>query len=179
MSNRHVLSLEVPVTANAQVLRVVDTSQYAALVDATCLRLEVLAPGYTTPAVITVTKEFNLSLNSVTLGLSSTPSDLPDGIYIIRYSVSPNDKVWVEYNHLRTTEIAASRMNELCKLSIGACEPPMDVKDKWKELSQIRDYIEAAKVYVEWCDKPKQGIALLLYAEKLLSRYKENHCTTC
>ena len=180
MLNRHVLSLEAPDTANAKIFRLVDTSSYSGVLKVDCERLEILVPGYNTPVTIEVTKGFNLSLTSIDLTLSSNELlDLPDGLYIVRYSVSPNDKVYVEYNILRVTGTMNCYMNQLCRLRIGACEPPPDVKEKWKDLAEIRNYIEAAKIKTEWCGDGDAGIALLTYADKLLAKYAENHCTNC
>ena len=41
---------------------------------------------------------------------------IPDGLYIIRYQVSPHDKAYVEYNHLRITNIMKQYYDKLCLL---------------------------------------------------------------
>lgn len=105
----HVLSLEVPDTMNKCVLRIMDTSIYNTQKPPTCQLLQITPPGWTRPiefneGVISPGFSVNLTacdLEMQTVNCGSSYSDLPDGIYIIKYSVAPNDIVYVEYNHLR------------------------------------------------------------------------------
>lgn len=178
---KHILSLEVPATNNMKVFRVQDTSQYSSLLDIDCSRLTITSPGFSQPRVIDVMPGFNLVLNACTLGLqqvgcSENSYPLPDGIYIINYSVAPNDKVYVEYNHLRTTQMENLLFKQIAKLELSACEPSADIKVQLKELRMIKDFIDAAKVKVEYANEPEKGMELLLYAQKLLDKYSNNYC---
>ena len=120
MANKHILSLEVPEVSNCEIFRVKDTSQYTEDLHVDCPELLITPPGFNAPKLIKVTPGFDLSINACTLGIqtegcleptddgtisSTGRSTIPDGIYIVRYSVSPNDRVYVEYNVLRTTTI--------------------------------------------------------------------------
>jgi hypothetical protein len=121
MSSKHQLSLEVPDTNNCSVFRVFDTSIYSDLIEVTCGTLQITSPGFNQPVSIDVLPGFNLILNACTLGLQSTgcgitSNRLPDGIYVVRYSVSPNDKVYVEYNYLRVCQTLNKYYNQLCRL---------------------------------------------------------------
>ena len=188
MAYKHQLSLEVPDTNNCSVFRVLDTSIYDEHVPLTCPKLEITAPGYNQPVTIDVVLSedpvthapinFSYILNACTLGLQTvgcgTNSDrLPDGIYTIRYSVSPNDKVYVEYHYLRVCQITNKYFNELCKLEMAACEPQADVKDQLNELRLIKSFIDAAKAKVEQCDDLQEGMELLMYAQKKLHTYSD------
>lgn len=178
MSYKHQLSLEVPETTNCLVFRILDTSIYDEHVPITCPRLEITSPGYNEPVVIDVIQGFNLILNGCTLGIQSmgcgsVSEVLPDGIYTVRYSVSPNDKVFVEYHYLRVCQILNKYFNELCKLELAACEPTADVKDRLNELRLIKSFIDAAKAKVEQCDELQEGMELLLYAQKRLHLYTD------
>jgi hypothetical protein len=109
MALRHQLSLEIPDTNNVKIFRVADTSIYTEALQVKCGVLHITSPGFTTPVEIEVLPNFNLVLNACTLGIVNTGCDadspaLPDGIFHVRYSVSPNDKVYVEYNFLRVTQ---------------------------------------------------------------------------
>lgn len=176
---RHTLSLEVPDTKNPTILRLVDTSIYADGLQVNCPTLHVTAPGFIQPAEITVTKDFIRNLTAADLGIGTVDSTLSDGVYVIRYSVSPNDKVYVEYNHLRVTNISNRYHEELCRLALTPCEAPADIKERGRELQTIKLYIDAAKAKVEYCHQMKQGIDLLTYADKLLTRYTTKHCLNC
>jgi hypothetical protein len=181
MASKHQLSLEVPETNNCQVFRVFDTSLYTDDLEVTCGTLQITSPGFNEPVNIEVLQGFNLILNACTLGLQSNlcgtvSQRLPDGIYTIRYSVSPNDKVYVEYQYLRVCQTLNKYFNFLCRLELAACEPQADVKAQLEELRMIRSFIDAAKVKVEYCESPQQGMDLFLYAQSKLERFGKDCC---
>lgn len=180
----HVLSLEVPDTMNKCILRVVDTSVYNKIMAIKCLLLEITMPGFVRPVQFTeadILPGFNLNLTACDLGVQiqgcgTTYNDLPDGIYIIKYSVSPNDLVYVEYNHLRITNALIKIQAILCDLQLAACDPPEMVKAKMKQLGFIEMYLKAAKAKVEYCHEPSKGMELYNYAIKLLGKIQCNSC---
>ena len=176
MASKHQLSLELPETNNIKVLRLFDTSLYAEGMSIDCGTLRITSPGFNLPVAIEVLPHFNIVLNACTLGLqrsgcSEYSQVLPDGIYVINYSVSPNTNVFVEYNHLRTTQTTNKYYNLLCELELAACEPSADVKDRLRELQMIKGFIDAAKAKVEYCNEPEAGMELLIYAQKRLNKY--------
>jgi hypothetical protein len=176
MAYKHQLSLEVPDTNNCSVFRIADTSTYDIHIPITCSKLEITSPGFNEPVVIDILKGFNVVLNACTLGIQTsgcgeTNQTIPDGIFTIRYSVSPNDKVFVEYHYLRVCQILNLYFNELCKLELTACEPEPDVKARLNELRLIKSFIDAAKAKVEQCDLIDDGLDLLNYAKKRLMKY--------
>lgn len=181
MSSKHQLSLEVPDTNNIKVLRLSDSSLYADEVAVDCGVLRITSPGFNVPVAIEVLAHFNLVLNACTLGLQhqgcgSNSQAIPDGIYVINYSVAPNTSVFVEYNHLRTTQITNRYHNILAEVELAACEPDQDVKEKLAELRLIKSFIDAAKAKVEYAHEPEAGIELLVYAKKKLDRLNSTTC---
>lgn len=177
----HVLSLEVPTTMNNCILPINDTSVYSPLVPITCETLNVTVPGFSYSNQIDVTSGFSLILTACdlqlqTTGCGETYAPLPDGIYIIKYSVSPNDLVYVEYNHLRITQALIRYNKALCDLDIAACEPPAKIKQKLEKLRMIKMYLEAAKAKVEYCHESQKGMSLYNYAIKLLNKFD---CINC
>jgi|8_EtaG_2_1085327.scaffolds.fasta_scaffold117390_2 hypothetical protein len=108
---------------------------------------------------------------------SSSRAAIPDGIYVIRYSVAPNDRTYVEYNHLRITGIMKSYYKKLCDMDITPCEPKSKQKDLYRELNFIRLMIDAAKAKVEYCQSPNEGMQLYDYAKKKLEKITcSNEC---
>ena len=103
-------------------------------------------------------------------------NSLPDGIYIIKYSVSPNDTVYVEYNHLRITSALTTYEKILCDIDVSDCSPTSKVAKQLEDLRQIKMYLEAAKAKVETCHEPKKGMTLYNYAVKQLSKFT---CSSC
>ena len=185
----HVLSLEVPFVMNSCVLKIFDTSVYvnSTLLPVTCPTLNVTVPGFgysvqiegadmtdfVNNGHITLTA-CDLQLQTVDCGTKYV--NIPDGIYIIKYSVSHNDQVYVEYNHLRITQAMNKYYNVLCDVEANACEPPAKIKQKLEELRLIKMYLEAAKSKVEFCHEPQKGMSLYNYALKLLGKMT---CTNC
>lgn len=178
----HQLFLEIPHTNNPRIFRVIDTSIYTSLIPVVTETLEITPPGFNVPIVLNPTNEnFNLALNACSLGLQTkdcgdSSQVLPDGIYIIRYSVSPNSNVYVEYNHLRVTQFINRYNQKLCNLEMAACEPSADIKAQLNQLRLIKSYIDAAKVKVEDCHDNQAGMDLLLYAQKLLMKLDGMKC---
>lgn len=181
---RHVLNLEAPDTLNCTILRVEDTSIYTDSINIECPILEITLPGFKSPVQLgeaEITHGFMLNLTACDLGVQTSGcgtdyDNLPDGIYIIKYSVSPNDSVYVEYNHLRVSKLLSNYKNILCELDLADCDPGKEKEDKLKQLRLINQYIDAAKAKVEICHEPKKGMELYTYAKKLLSKF---NCTSC
>jgi len=176
MASKHQLSLELPDTNNIKVLRLFDTSLYAEDLAIDCGTLRITSPGFNLPVAIEILKGFNIVLNACSLGLQRTncqdaSQPIPDGVYVINYSVAPNTSVFVEYNHLRTTQTINKYFNLLCDLEMSGCEPGADVKEKLEELRLIKSFIDAAKAKVEYCHEPQAGMELLIYAQKRLNKY--------
>ena len=173
MASKHQLSLELPDTNNIKVLRLFDTSLYAEDLAIDCGTLRITSPGFNLPVAIEILKGFNIVLNACSLGLQRTncqdaSQPIPDGVYVINYSVAPNTSVFVEYNHLRTTQTINKYFNLLCDLEMSACEPDADVKEKLEELRLIKGFIDAAKAKVEYCHERRDESALRQVFEQAL-----------
>ena len=181
MAYKHQLSLEVPDTNNCSVFRIVDTSIYDEHVPVTCTELLITSPGYNQPVVINPIQGFNLILNGCTLGIQTggcgTVSEvIPDGIYTIRYSISPNDKVFVEYNYLRITAAVNKYYNIYCNVNLSGCEPLQPERDKLTRLRLLRSMLDGAKAKVEFCHNNDQGMAIYNYALAQLDKLSCSYC---
>jgi hypothetical protein len=175
MASKHILSLEVPTVANCEILNIRDTSEYTSKLDIDCGELLITSPGYTRPVLIKLTPNFNVNLNGCLLGTQTLycnvmRTSLADGIYVIKYSVAPTNKVFVEYNHLRITNLLKLYYETLCYVDVNSCEPHSERKDLIDELKYIRTVIDAAVAKVEYCHSPKDGMALYNYAKKRLQK---------
>lgn len=185
---KHKLSLYIPDTMDDWSLTIQDTSVYTDLIPISCPTLQILLPGFikattvndTTmpnPLVPEFTRQFtacDLDVQTQSCGTRFDP--LPDGIYVIRYSVSPNDVVYVEYNHLRMVQGLKKWNEKLCELDMAPCDPPSEKKAKLDELMEIKAFFEAAKNRVEFCHKAEEGMELYNYAMK---RLRKLNCQTC
>ena len=173
---QHQLALEIPDTLNSCLLRVIDMSTYNENVPLECLTLSITAPGFTTFAEITdITPDFAVNISACGLILQTSNCDsssnsIPDGIYAIRYSVAPNEVVYVEYNHLRIT-MALNKINSLlCCLDVPNCEPQEPLRKKLQEIQLLSTMLKAAKAKVEYCHSPSQGMAIYTYVVSRLTK---------
>lgn len=178
--SKHFLALDIPDTYNPKIMVVRDLSEYSTELLVQNAILEIYSPGFTKPSLIDQSTTWFNNLSACSLGLQLThcgevQADLADGIYIIRYSVSPNDQVFVEYNHLRVTGIMNNYYVALGSVQLAPCEPDEDAMEKLEELELIKNMIDVAKIRVEDQNKPQQGIDLLMYANKRLDKFLA-HC---
>ena len=184
----HVLSLEVPQVMNECIFKILDTSVYQTAnpaIPVVCPTLNITVPGFGYSNQIDATNFYNdgfITLTACDLGLQSNGCDtseyanLPDGVYIIKYSVSPNEFVFVEYNHLRITQALNKYYNILCELDVADCDPPAHVEEKLKKLRAIKTFLDAAKAKVEFCHEPDKGMRIYNYALKLLNKIDCKNC---
>ena len=189
MAIKHFLALDIPETACSTIIKINDGSVYGDNMAVDCLRLDILLPGTTQPIYITASTlpalvpGFVLNLSGIELGLqqnnSSTLVELPDGLYTITYSVSPNDLVNVTYYHLRVTKTLYRLYQERCKIMLAPCEPTAETLQLLAQLRYIKDLIDTAKAKAEYCHAPIQGADMLIYAIKLLGKFNTDCCTTC
>jgi hypothetical protein len=181
---KHILQLEVPPVYNEGIFIVEDISIYAANIPVTCQNLQITPPGYGTPTIISITQQnFRLVLNACTIGVAAPGGcndicpNLPDGIYNLRYSVSPNTQVWVEYQYLRITH-AINRLNHLlCEVDLGDCLPDTETEYYLKNIDTIRNYLISGQVNVNDKHQCEDGINQYRYALALMekmSRRKPN-----
>lgn len=175
--SKHILSLEVLPTTNQGIFRLDDTSIYASDLPVSCPNIQILPPGYKVPASIDpLASGFRLVLNACTIGISGATDcsqmlpNLPDGMYHIRYSVSPNDKVYVTYQHLRTVK-AMNRLNDLrCAVNLQCCLPDQETIYLLQQFDLIEGFLKSAKVTVENCHKFDDGVNQLRYANQLMDK---------
>jgi hypothetical protein len=192
MAIKHTLALDIPETACENIIRIWDASVYGEGLDIDCPRLDIYLPGFSMPIYYTnnalldpptvllpgFVKNFSTSDLGITHS-SDDPGTFPDGLYTIRYSVSPNDIVFVQYYHLRTTHLMNTYYREVCKIQLQACEPNAEQHQKMHDLRYIKMYIDAAKAKAEYCHAPVQAVEMYTYAEKLLAKYLTGCCVSC
>ncbi len=179
----HDLSLEIPYISNPKVLRIFDTSSWDDNVLSTSIRLDVIPPGFIHSQSFIVKREFDKLYNSSSLGVYPVENindlaPLQDGIYIVRLTdINGAQEEFVEYNHLRQTQILEQWYKALCQLRLNTCDTlTKDVEYQRKHLYQIKAYIDAAKAQVEFCNAPNEGLELHNYAKKLLDKLNCKNC---
>lgn len=187
---KHLLSLDIPDTTNNCIFRVIDTSIYAD-VPIECPTLEITPPGFfQSYNYLSIIQGFTVNLSQCDILLQTYNCDnvkntYVDGVYIVRYSVSPNDRVYVEYNHLRITQALKRFDSLLCCLQVKACAPSMDLTKALNEVQLLMTMLKAAKANVEFCHHPGRGMEIYTYVmtrlNKLACSYGcvDCNCTNC
>lgn len=158
-----------------------DASTYIEDIEVKCGVLQITSPGYRSPVQIEVDQDFNELLTACQLGIQSTncgitQADLPDGIYNIQYSISPNDKVYVEYNYLRVTKTLNSYFEQLAALEIHGCVLEDCNRKRLQDLREVRSFIDIAKAKVEFKNSLEEGMEMLKYAQRKLDNFSKNCC---
>jgi len=169
------------------ILRIEDLSIYDELMPYLNPTVQVLAPGFTDAVLFnatttpTVVKGFALNLTACNLGLQSSDcgiefNDVPDGVYTVKYSISPNSQLFVEFNHLRTTALKVELKKQLSKLQLGACLPSAEVTAKFELLKRVSMYLDAAKAMAEYKLDQDKAMVLYNYAKKILDKFECKNC---
>jgi len=174
---KHFLSLEVGTVTNGGIFIIKDTSIYASGIPVSCMNLQITPPGFNTPTVLVPdTKGFEYILNACTLGImgptgcSQQLPLVPDGIYQLHYSVSPNDSVFVSYNYLRVVS-AINRLNEmLCAVGLADCLPSRDQEQEVHYIEMVRGYLRAAQTNCNELRNPADAINQYRYAIQLMDK---------
>jgi len=186
----HILSLDIPTVANTCVMKIFDTSVYQTTspnIPIICPTLTITVPGFSHSVEVVGDKMLafveggSINLTACDLGLQTSGcgtqyANIPDGIYAIKYSVSPNNFVFAEYNYLRISQALNKYYKVLCNVDLADCDPPAKIKEKLEKLRLIKMYLESAKSKVEFCHEPQKGMTLYNYALKLLNKFECNNC---
>jgi len=162
---------------NPKILVVKDASFYNKDITPTNGKLDLQYPGSEQYFSIPVGKNFSFVINSNTLNITNTKksdnlSELPDGIWTIKYSICPNDKLFVEYTFLRNIKQLIKWNNLYCSLQIDKCAKKKYLEELQK-LREIRDIIDAAK-YMADCGKYEKSLELYNYADSLINEFSSN-----
>jgi len=181
---KHILSLDIPITRNATILPIKDTSLYEPGLGVNCERLEIVSPGYTCSPKLEISKGFATNFTACDLGLQNQKCDtekwlIPDGIYHIRYSVSPNDQVFVEYYHLRTINTLNLYYDCMGNLDLCGDNVPQKSIQKLEQLRILKLYLDNAKTKVEDYHELAEGIEMFQMVVKKLRKICGPNCGCC
>jgi hypothetical protein len=173
---------EIPST-DCRILRFCDSSFYNPDIEVDNAILEITPPGFTCAVFFEVRKNFTIVLNSSNLKIMPAKTKdqltcLPDGIYKIRYSINPNDKVYVEYDFLRNTIQMQAFYKAVCDLFDKREKVSRKIFEQRRaDLIWIKELIDGAKFKVEECCDSEQGIDMYNEANRLLVEF--NNCDIC
>lgn len=106
-------------TYDNRFIMIKDLSRWDNMLDVRHRLLQVLPPFLDKYIIADFPTHETMALNTINLGLSSSADDLPDGLYKIHYSVSPNDKIYLELCHYRVAKLMNRVLNQMSKFSVN------------------------------------------------------------
>lgn len=165
-----ILNFLVTPTYSTKLLAITDISTYLTdppeVVSPT---LEISIPGFDTVSIPFVTQELNL-LNSTILGITDEGEDpLPDGIYIMRYSVVPSFDNYVEKSIMRVSQLQEKFDAAFMKLDMVQSDSALKKQQKIS-LDTINYFIQGAIAAANNC-ATGEAVALYKKADKLLYNF--------
>jgi hypothetical protein len=94
--------------------------------------INITLPGTIVPVSLPFAVETFNVFNSTTLGLTTVgnETDLPDGVYFIKYTVTPAFDNYVEKNIMRTDKIQEKFDNAFMKLDMMQCDLAIKTQSK-------------------------------------------------
>lgn len=143
------LNFDIIDTHDFKTLGIVDTSWYNPDITVETPTIEIQVPGYTYAASpFFMIKALNV-YNSNGLGITKASCeeeliDLPDGLYKVKYSICPNDKLFIEKFFLKTDKIMCRYTQSFLSLDLNFPTGSEEEITKRKKLSEIEFYITGA-----------------------------------
>lgn len=107
--------------------------------------LVVVAPGFQTAYAVDVTPNNYHPVNSNSLGLTTASNysdmiNLPDGVYYVKYSIQPHDKMYREYWFYRTSALRCDFNQALLSLHLDTCTTSRTLIDERTDELMLADF---------------------------------------
>jgi hypothetical protein len=176
------LNFDIIDTHDFKTLGIIDTSWYNPDITIETPTIEILPPGYTyAVSPFFMVKGLNI-YNSNGVGITKASCeeeliDLPDGLWKIKYSICPNDKLFIEKFFLKTDRLMCRYTQAFLNLDLSNCDTPVQ-KQKKEKLDEIEFYITGA-IAASNDQNAKLAHDLYQKANKLLTRYMESNSLHC
>jgi len=135
--------------------------------------LEVHVPGFG-EVFIPFNVNGYLLLDSVAFGISDVQQALPDGVYRLKYTVSPAYDNYVEKTFLRTDKLQEKFDNAFMKLDLMECDGAVKKQSK-VELTTIYLYIQGAIASANNCSL-QEAMTLYKKADNMIDRFVKSGC---
>jgi len=164
-------------TFTTKTLGIADTSIYDTdPPNVSAATMTITIPGFSPPVAIPFNvNSFNV-YNSVILGLSSFPvyTPIPDGVYYLKYTVTPAYVYYVQKNIMRTEVIQEKFDEAFMKLDMMECDLAIKTQSK-VTLNSIYYMISGSVAAANNCAIDTAN-RLYIQADRMLNNFISNNC---
>lgn len=173
-----ILDFTIMDTHSTLTIGIADTSFYPDNFSVANPTFEITPPAFSKATLIYTVSEVNI-FNSNTLDITCVPtvdllSDLPDGIWIVRQSISPAIDFNIQRTFIRTTKLEQKLGIAFLKTDITQCNQDMKV-EQMKVIDEISFYIQASIAAANQCNN-KLAMDLYQLANKMLDNFLRDRC---
>jgi len=168
------LDILVIPTYNVKTLGIADASTYPSTVTAPTIEMNV--PGFGDVSLPFNINDFNI-YTSQSLGITAVGDPLialPDGVYYIKYSVTPAYQNYVEKTIIRVDKLQEKFDSAFMKLDMMECDAPIKKQQK-VDLNSIYYFIQGAIASANNCAVDTSN-KLYAQANKMLDNFIRNNC---
>lgn len=172
------LNLLFPETHDAKAMLIADISVYPVPYSIQNPTIEITPPGFNTVTLAFTAQGFTV-YNSMTLEITCSDLDcdtidLPDGIYYVKYSITPAYKYFVNKSFLRVNKLQEKLDKVYLQLDFMQCDQAIKEQDK-KILNTIQTYINGAIAAANNC---MDSLSMKLYnkANDYIKDYVSKKC---
>lgn len=152
-----------------------DISTYANNITITTPTIEITAPGFAKMALDFVPNSVNIyTAANLNIDCDAT-STLPDGIYTVRYTISPSTKYYIEKTFIRITALKCKWAKAVLTVDLDCACGESKQNQLKLQLRDIKELIEGAVASSNDCDTQGAYDKYTL-ANKLLDRLKYCDC---
>ena len=172
------LKLEILVvpTYNTLTLGIADASTYPVTPAVQSPTIEITVPGFGVVSLPFNINDFNI-FNSASLGLTPVGEPLlplPDGVYYLRYSVTPAYVNYVERTIIRVEKLQEKFDNAFMKLDMMECDLAIRRQQK-VNLNSIYYFIQGSIAAANTCAVDTSN-KLYTQADNMLNNFIKNNC---
>jgi hypothetical protein len=170
------LDIAVIPTYSSKTLGIADTSTYPSSLSISAPSIEFNVPSFGKVVLPFNPNSFNL-FNSTSLGITQvgdTELPLPDGVYYIKYTITPAYKNFVEKTIMRVDALQEKFDNAFMKLDMMECDRAIKTQQK-VQLNSIYFFIQGAIAAANNCAVDESN-KLYNQANKMLDNFIRNGC---
>lgn len=174
-----ILDITLMDTYSLKTMGIADISMYPNGYNISNSTIEVTAPGFKKVAIQFNPKSVNI-INSNSINLTCSLSyeglaSLPDGIYTLRYSISPNQTNFVEKSFMRIEQLECKYATAFLYLDLDDTSFKETHKGKLKKLDLAKIFMKGSIAAVNECDH-LLGIKLYKKAQEIIEDIIDGEC---